>query len=158
MTAKSKNTTEKTNPDTGGMVENLKTEGKRALEQAKDSAEQVVEEKKSVTADYLRALAAAADTGAAELDRQGYSTTASFVSNVADDFDGIVEDIAARPVGTLVDDVADFARERPVLFFGAAFLVGLGTARFAKSTAQRESRNTAGDPNQPRVPGKGANV
>jgi hypothetical protein len=41
----------------------------------------------------------------------------------------------------MLDDVHSFARRRPALFIGGAFLVGLGIARFLKSTAEREAYN-----------------
>lgn len=39
----------------------------------------------------------------------------------------------------LADDVQDFARRRPGLFFGGAFLLGLGLGRFAKSSTRAVS-------------------
>lgn len=141
-----------------GVVDGIKREGQRALDNAKDGVERIAEDKKSLTADYLKALATAAGSGASELERQGHPGTAAFVSNIAEDFDGIVQEMDDRPVGKLVDDVANFAAERPVLFFGAAFVIGLGAARFAKSSAERSNTQDAPDPNRARVPGKGANV
>jgi hypothetical protein len=36
-----------------------------------------------------------------------------------------------------MDDVAVFARRRPALFIGGAFLIGIGIARFLKASADR---------------------
>ncbi|MBO6784648.1 MAG: hypothetical protein JJ899_15440 [Alphaproteobacteria bacterium] len=129
-----------------GIADEIKDKGEQVLGQAREGAGQFAEDRKNHTADYLRALAAAAGSGASELDRQGHGATAAFVSNVAGEFDGMVQELGERPVGRLVDDIADFARERPVLFFGAAFLVGLGTARFAKSSASRREPDKPQDP------------
>ena len=38
----------------------------------------------------------------------------------------------------MLDDLNSFARRRPAVFIGGAFLVGLGLARFLKSSADRD--------------------
>ncbi len=58
--------------------------------------------------------------------------------------------IRERGVADMMDDVDAFARRRPALFIGGAFLVGLGIARFLKSSADRGDDRDYGDVQQRR--------
>jgi hypothetical protein len=55
------------------------------------------------------------------------------------------DEIRQRGVGEMLDDVHAFARRRPALFIGGAFLVGIGIARFLKSSADRSAMRAYGD-------------
>jgi hypothetical protein len=57
----------------------------------------------------------------------------------------LADNIRQRGVVDMMDDVAVFARRRPALFIGGAFLVGLGIARFLKSSADRGDNRVYGD-------------
>jgi hypothetical protein len=48
------------------------------------------------------------------------------------------DQIREKGVADMLDDVNTFARRRPALFIGGAFLVGVGLARFLKSSAERD--------------------
>ena len=62
---------------------------------------------------------------------------ASYVDMAGDQMRRLADNIRQRGVADMMDDVAVFARRRPALFIGGAFLVGLGIARFLKSSADR---------------------
>ena len=62
-------------------------------------------------------------------------TLASFVDLASDEMRRFADQLRQRGAADLIDDVGQFARRRPALFIGGAFLVGLGLARFIKSTA-----------------------
>ncbi len=62
---------------------------------------------------------------------------ASYVDMASDQMRRFADQIRQRGVTDMIDDVGQFARRRPALFIGGAFLVGLGIARFLKSTADR---------------------
>jgi hypothetical protein len=64
------------------------------------------------------------------------ATVASYVSGAAaqlDRFSGTVRD---RDVNEMVRDVERFARQRPALFLGGAFVLGVAAARFLKSSGE----------------------
>ena len=54
-----------------------------------------------------------------------------------------------RPAAELVDDLSRFARERPAVFIGGAFLLGLGVARLLKSSPHRAWQGGYADPRYP---------
>ena len=49
------------------------------------------------------------------------------------------DQIRQKGVTDMLDDVHNFARRRPALFIGGAFLIGIGIARFLKSSAERQA-------------------
>jgi hypothetical protein len=55
----------------------------------------------------------------------------------SDQMKRFADTIRQRGVADMMDDLNQFARRRPALFIGGAFLVGIGIARFLKSTADR---------------------
>lgn len=60
---------------------------------------------------------------------------ASLVDGASSQLQHFAEHIRTRGAGDLVEDVAAFGRRRPALFIGGALLLGLGLARFLKSSA-----------------------
>lgn len=60
---------------------------------------------------------------------------ASVVDSASTQLRRFADHIRTRGVADLMDDVAAFGRRRPAVFIGGAFLIGLGLARFLKSSA-----------------------
>lgn len=60
---------------------------------------------------------------------------ATLVEGASTQLRQFAEHIRTRGAGDLVEDVAAFGRRRPALFIGGALLLGLGLARFLKSSA-----------------------
>lgn len=116
-------------------ADDVKSEGKRLAKEGQAAAHRLVKDQQGIAADYLRAVAAAIDSGANELDSQGHGTTASYVSRTADEAKDLIDRFAQRDPGELLQEVQSFARQRPALFFGAAFLVGFAATRFLKASA-----------------------
>ena len=67
--------------------------------------------------------------------RSENETLASYVDLAGDQMRRFADQVRQRGVADMMDDVGQFARRRPALFIGGAFLVGLGLARVLKSTA-----------------------
>ena len=63
-------------------------------------------------------------------------TLASWVNAASDQLRHMADRLRDRPAAELADDLTRFARERPALFLGGAFLLGLGVARLLKSSPQ----------------------
>lgn len=100
-----------------------------------------VDEQKNRAADGLGGIADVFRTAGNEL-RTENEALASYVDMAGDQMRRLADTIRQRGVVDMMDDVAVFARRRPALFIGGAFLVGLGIARFLKSSAERaENRN-----------------
>ena len=69
--------------------------------------------------------------------RNENETIAQYVEMAGDQMRRFADTIRQRGVADMMDDLNQFARRRPALFIGGAFLVGLGVARFLKASADR---------------------
>ena len=95
-----------------------------------------VDEQKNRAADGLGGIADAFRNAGNEL-RNENETIAQYVDMASDQMRRFADTIRQRGVADMMDDLNQFARRRPALFIGGAFLVGIGIARFLKSTADR---------------------
>ena len=95
-----------------------------------------VDEQKNRAADGLGGIADVFRSAGNEL-RNENETLASYVDTASDQLKRFAENIRQRGVGDILDDVHAFARRRPALFIGGAFLIGLGIARFLKASSDR---------------------
>jgi len=103
-----------------------------------------VDEQKNRAADGLGGIADVFRNASNEL-RNENETLASYVDMASDQMKRVADQIRQKGVADLIDDVQVFARQRPALFIGGAFLVGLGLARFLKSSADRSTMRGYGD-------------
>jgi hypothetical protein len=103
-----------------------------------------VDEQKNRAAAGLGGIADVFRTASNEL-RNENETLASYVDMASDQVKRIADQIRQKGVEDMIDDVHLFARRRPALFIGGAFLVGLGIARFLKSSSDRSSMRDYGD-------------
>jgi hypothetical protein len=95
-----------------------------------------VDEQKKRAADGLGGIADVFRSASNEL-RNDNETLASYVDLAGDQMRRLAEHIRQRGVADMLDDVHAFARRRPALFIGGAFVLGIGLARFLKSSADR---------------------
>jgi hypothetical protein len=95
-----------------------------------------VDAQKNRAADGLGGIADVFRSAGNEL-RAENETLASYIDLASDQMRRFADQIRHRGVPDMLDDVNQFARRRPALFIGGAFLLGLGIARFLKSSADR---------------------
>ena len=95
-----------------------------------------VDEQKNRAADGLGGIADVFRSAGNEL-RNENETLASYVDMASDQMKRFADNIRERGVADMLDDVHAFARRRPALFIGGAFLIGLGIARFLKASSDR---------------------
>jgi hypothetical protein len=97
-----------------------------------------VDEQKNRAADGLGGIANVFRSAGNEL-RNENEMVAQYVDMASDQLRRFADQIRQKGVTDMLDDVHNFARRRPALFIGGAFLVGLGLARFLKSTGDRQA-------------------
>ena len=97
-----------------------------------------VDEQKNRAADGLGGIANVFRNAGNEL-RSENEALASYVDTASDQLRRFADQIRQKGVADMMDDVHSFARRRPALFIGGAFLVGLAVARFVKSSADRDA-------------------
>lgn len=64
---------------------------------------------------------------------------AGYVESLADRIDGVARYIGETHVKAMIHDVEDLARERPEIFLGGMFLIGLAAARFFRAASPAAS-------------------
>lgn len=123
----------------------IKREGRQVAGEARAAAQKMACEQRDALADYVSALADAANRGADDLDAKGYGRSASTVARTADEVEGFARRLQQREPGELWDDVEDFARDHPALVFGAGFALAFGVTRFLKSGLESDDTDESGD-------------
>jgi hypothetical protein len=103
-----------------------------------------VDEQKNRAADGLGGIADVIRNATNEL-RNENETLASYVDAASDQMKRFADQIREKGVSEMMDDVNQFARRRPALFIGGAFLVGIGLARFLKSSGASGDDRSYGD-------------
>jgi len=116
----------------------LKRESREIVGEARSAAYRAACERRDAFAGYVSALADAANSGAESLEGSGYERSAAAVRRTAGEVSGLVERFQHREPDDLWSDVEDFARDHPVVVFGASFALAFGLTRFLKSGAPEE--------------------
>jgi hypothetical protein len=116
-------------------------------DEAPSSPQQTMDELRqqvAAAADAQKNRAAEGLGGIADVGRQtgeelrGESETlASWVNAASDQLRHMADRLRDRPAAELAEDLTQFARQRPAMFLGGAFLLGLGVARLLKSSPQQ---------------------
>jgi hypothetical protein len=95
-----------------------------------------VDEQKNRAADGLGGIADVFRNAGNEL-RNENEALAQYVDMASDQLRRFADRIRERGAADMINDINQFARRRPAMFIGGAFLVGLGVARFLKASAER---------------------
>ena len=91
---------------------------------------------KNKATDGLGTVASAVRKTTDQLRSENHDTVARYAEQAADQIERLSERIRGKDVGELLNDAQRLARQRPALFVGGAFAVGLLGARFMKSSAE----------------------
>lgn len=101
---------------------------------AKEEAVSMAETRKHQLTSELHNIAQAFRTSGQELRHQEAAPTAKYIDNLANRIEGASSYLDGRSVDEILTDAEQFARERPEIFLGGAFGLGLLISRFFKSS------------------------
>ena len=76
--------------------------------------------------------------------RSENESLALYIDRASDQLRQLANQIREKGAEDIAADVAEFARRRPAVFIGGAFIIGLGLARFLKSTGEAGSGRDLG--------------
>lgn len=120
--------------------------GQELRERASEVAGQVEErtrsmfdQRKGQAAGELHQLASAFRRTSEQLRMEDKGSVATYGERIANQIDRISDSIESKSTEELIDDVEDFARERPEIFLGGAFALGLLAARILRSPTRRRT-------------------
>ncbi len=115
-------------------AQTLKDEGRRLATGLKAKADSLANEQKQTATSYLNDFSEAVNSLTSTLDERGHGTIASYTRSAADELRRMGGSIEARDYSELARDVGAFAQRNPAVFFGGAFVIGFGIARFLASS------------------------
>jgi hypothetical protein len=95
----------------------------------------------------LGAVAQAVRQRTERLREQKYGAIAGYVEQAADEIDKL-SDRLRGDLTELLTDVQRLARQKPAVFIGGAFALGVISARFLKSTSERQQKSDRGNRGQ----------
>lgn len=105
--------------------------------------------------DGLGSVAQAMRQSTQQLREQRHDTIAQYVQQAADQLEQLSTRLKEKDVGELVADAQRFARERPALFVGSAFALGVIGGRFLKSSSESDGHAQRWEPQTRHVPAAG---
>ena len=73
------------------------------------------------------------------LREQRHDTIARYVDEAANQLERISQRLRDKDLGEMLNDAQEFARRRPAVFIGSAFALGMISARFFKSSRDRQA-------------------
>lgn len=116
-----------------------------ALNKAKEQAVSQISTQKERAAESLTGITSALHQTGQSFRDQDQHLIADYVESVTHQVDRFTDYVRTKSVEELARDVEGFARHNPALFVGGAFLLGIGLARFLKSSNRYDTipRNEA---------------
>lgn len=116
-----------------------------ALGKVKEEAVSQLSTQKDKAAESLTGITDALHQTTQTFRDKNQNVVADYVDSLAGQVDKFSQYVNNKKVDELAHDVGTFARQNPALFVGSAFLLGLGLARFLKSSGTYDTipRNEA---------------
>src|SRR5918992_659105 len=115
------------------MAQTTTTDARSLMERARHGAFNRLDAQRERAATGLGSMVEALRESGRQLEGQN-ATMASYVDGAASQLERFSGGIRERDLNQMVRDVEVFARERPAIFLGSAFALGLALARFLKSS------------------------
>jgi hypothetical protein len=128
----------------GEAARTVKQEGEALLGTAREQAEGMAQQGQRAGAAQAEGVARAVHRAAEELERDN-PTLARVVRDAAGSVDGMARALRDRSPAEMWRSAEGWARQRPLVFFGAAAIAGFALSRFARSSgAQAGAPHHAG--------------
>lgn len=112
----------------------LAASGRNLLDRAREGALNRLDSQRERAASGLTSMVDALRQGGQHIEQQN-PTIASYVDTAASQLERFTGGIRGKNLTQIVTDVERFARRRPAMFLGGAFVLGVVAARFLKSSA-----------------------
>jgi hypothetical protein len=110
--------------------ERARVKGDELVSEARDQAHAFAVEKRDGAASYVSDLADALDRATEVLSERGRSGSAQYAQMAVRRLHELGNRVDRQNVNSWIDEVESVARERPLLVFGGAFLLGYAFMRF----------------------------
>ncbi len=104
-------------------------------EQGREQAKGQIATQKERASSELQGISRALRQTGDQLREQDQDSIGQYAEQAADQVGRLSDFLSEKDSEQLISEVEDFARNRPAIFLGAAFVVGAAAARFLKSSA-----------------------
>ena len=123
----------------GGTGSELVSDAKQLGNSAADRIHSEVDARKSGAVDQVRSVSTAIHNAAGDLDQNAPSWLKSAFQQGAQQVQRFADALDHKDSRQLVNEVRDFARERPAMFLGACAAAGFAAARIFKAGGEQQS-------------------
>jgi hypothetical protein len=120
------------------VVEQAKQQATAVIDQAREQVRTRLSEQKDTAASSLGTVAQALHRTAQELEGEQTGPLGDYAHRAADQVERLSGYLQQHDLSDLQREAEYFARRRPALFLGGAFVLGLMAARFMKSSSERD--------------------
>ncbi len=104
-------------------------------DQGREKAKGQIATQKERASGELRGIAQALQQTGSQLREQDQGSIGQYAEKAADQVGRLSDFLSEKDSEELISEVEDFARQRPAVFLGSAFILGAAAARFLKSSA-----------------------
>lgn len=126
-------------PSEGGAGNELASDAKQLGNSAANRIHSEVDARKSDAAEQVRSVSTAIQNAAGDLDQNAPSWLKSAFEQGAQQVQRFVDALDGKDSRQLVNEVQDFARERPAMFLGACAAAGFAAARVLKAGGEQHT-------------------
>lgn len=124
-------------------TEQVQEKAKEMAHKAQEQAKSAVASRKEQAVDQLGSVAQAFRRTSSELRNQDKDMIAQYTEQLADQVERFSGYLENKDVNELLHEAENFARRRPEVFLGGAFMLGLLVGRFVKSSGERRRHELA---------------
>ena len=129
---------------TGGTADELRSDAQQLTSKAADRIHSEVDARKGNAAEQAKSVSNAIQTAAGQLDESAPTWLKSAFQQGADQIQRFTETIEQKDSRQILNEVQDFARERPALFLGACAAAGFAAARIFKAGGEEQASQQFG--------------
>jgi hypothetical protein len=133
--------------------ESLSGAAREALTKTRATLDSAVDSGKRTVAEKLSQASESVHRSAEDL-RPVSGWLAGMVDRGASELDRVARGLEQRELGDMVGDLTRFGRERPVLFFGSAVLLGFALGRIARMSLDATAERSSYDADEGRLSGR----
>ncbi len=133
---KAQEVAEKTQDKVSETAAAAKEQAKRTASQVGEQAKQTVDSRMSDVAHEIGSVADAVRQTSSEIGGES-QTLSKYGDRLAEQLEGISSYLNEKGVEDVLTDLQDFARRKPVVFLGGAFMLGIMAGRFVRSSGER---------------------
>jgi hypothetical protein len=132
----------------GGAAGELRSDAQQLTFKAANRIHSEVDARKGNAAEHAKSVSDAIQTAAGQLDESAPTWLKSAFQQGADQIQRFADTIEQKDSREILNEVQNFARERPALFLGACAAAGFAAARILKAGGQEQASQQFGQTNR----------